>query len=91
MEQAKVEAFTPAEIAKKIAEVAKKKSSLDFFRLFVLFLFWLEPHEEHPDRPLRMKNRARTAGLPTRPELRQPLEDDECVGGSHDARLVACR
>ena len=36
MEQAKVDAFTPAEIAQKIAEVAKKKSSLDIFRLFVL-------------------------------------------------------
>ena len=36
MEQAKVDTFTPAEIAQKIAEVAKKKSSLDIFRLFVL-------------------------------------------------------
>ena len=36
MEQLRVEAFSPTEIAKKIADVAKKKSSLDLFRLFVL-------------------------------------------------------
>lgn len=36
MEQLRVEAFSPAEIAKRIAEVSKKKSGLDLFRLFVL-------------------------------------------------------
>jgi formate/nitrite transporter len=36
MEQLRVEAFSPPEIAKKIAEVAKKKSGLDLFRLFML-------------------------------------------------------
>jgi formate/nitrite transporter len=36
MEQLRVDAFSPAEIAKKISEVARKKSSLDLFRLFVL-------------------------------------------------------
>lgn len=36
MEELRVDAYSPPEIAKKIAEVAKKKSRLDFFRLFVL-------------------------------------------------------
>ena len=36
MEQLRVEAYSPAEIAKRVAEVAKKKSGLDLFRLFVL-------------------------------------------------------
>jgi formate transporter len=36
MEALQVEAYAPAEIAKKIAAVAEKKSGLDFFRLFVL-------------------------------------------------------
>jgi formate/nitrite transporter len=36
MEQLRVEAFSPQEIAKKIAEIAKKKSGLDLYRLFVL-------------------------------------------------------
>ena len=36
MEQLRVDAFSPTEIAKRIAEIAKKKSALDFFRLFVL-------------------------------------------------------
>lgn len=36
MEQLRVDAFSPPEIAKRIAEVAKKKSSLDLFRLSML-------------------------------------------------------
>jgi formate/nitrite transporter len=36
MEQLRVEAFSPSEIAKRIAEVSQKKSALDSFRLFVL-------------------------------------------------------
>lgn len=36
MEQLRVEAYSPPEIAKKVAQVAEKKSTLDFFRLFVL-------------------------------------------------------
>jgi formate/nitrite transporter len=36
MEQLRVDAFSPSEIAKKISEVAQKKSGLDLFRLFML-------------------------------------------------------
>lgn len=36
MEQLRVEAYSPPEIAKKVAQVAEKKSALDFFRLFIL-------------------------------------------------------
>ena len=36
MEQLRVDAYSPPEIAKRIAEVAPKKSTLDFFRMFVL-------------------------------------------------------
>lgn len=36
MEELRPDAYAPPEIAKRIAEVAKKKSGLDFFRLFVL-------------------------------------------------------
>lgn len=36
MEQLRVEAYSPAEIAKRVADISKKKSALDFFRLFVL-------------------------------------------------------
>lgn len=36
MEELRVGAYSPAEIAKKVATVAQKKSGLDFFRLFVL-------------------------------------------------------
>ena len=36
MEQLRVDAFSPSEIAKKIADIAKKKSGLDLFRSFVL-------------------------------------------------------
>jgi formate/nitrite transporter len=36
MEELRVDAYSPAEIAKRIAAVAEKKSGLDFFRMFVL-------------------------------------------------------
>lgn len=36
MEQLRVEAYSPQEIARRVADVAKKKSTLDLFRLFVL-------------------------------------------------------
>ena len=36
MEQLRVDALSPAEIAHRIAEVGKKKSGLDLFRLFML-------------------------------------------------------
>ena len=36
MEQLRVEAYSPQEIAKRVAEVAGKKSTLDLYRLFVL-------------------------------------------------------
>lgn len=36
MEELRLDAYSPAEIAKKVAAVAQKKSGLDFFRLFVL-------------------------------------------------------
>jgi len=36
MPELRIDAYAPPEIAKKIAAVAKKKSGLDFFRLFVL-------------------------------------------------------
>lgn len=36
MEELRVDAYSPPEIANRIAQVAKKKSGLDFFRLFVL-------------------------------------------------------
>ena len=36
MEQLKTDAYSPPEIANRIAQVASKKSGLDFFRLFVL-------------------------------------------------------
>ncbi len=36
MEPLKIEAYTPQEIAKRVATVAEKKSALDFFRSFVL-------------------------------------------------------
>jgi formate transporter len=36
MEELRVDAYSPPEIAKRIAAVAEKKSGLDFFRMFVL-------------------------------------------------------
>jgi formate/nitrite transporter len=36
VEQARTDAYSPAEIANRIAQVASKKSALDFFRLFML-------------------------------------------------------
>ena len=36
MEELRLDAYSPPEIAAKIAGVAKKKSGLDFFRMFVL-------------------------------------------------------
>jgi formate/nitrite transporter len=36
LEQLRVDALSPAEIAKRVAEVGKKKSGLDLFRLFML-------------------------------------------------------
>lgn len=36
MQELRVDAYSPPEIAKRISEVAKKKSALDFFRLFAL-------------------------------------------------------
>ncbi len=36
MEPIRIEAYTPQEIAKRVATVAEKKSALDFFRSFVL-------------------------------------------------------
>ena len=36
MEELRVDAYSPPEIAKRIAGVAEKKSGLDFFRMFVL-------------------------------------------------------
>ena len=36
MEELRVDAYSPPEIAKRIAAIAEKKSGLDFFRMFVL-------------------------------------------------------